>query len=184
MARVCRHCGRSFGVTAWIDGKKKNLQRRKFCLACSPFGVHNTRPIGHVKRHGEVVVCRECSKPLRRTQLKGRVCWDCKYRERSKRYLDRAYAIVGEACWRCGYGRGSKGRRLLDFHHVHREEKAFSLDCRHVVNLAWNRVLAEMKKCVLLCANCHRECEAGLISAAEISALQHANARRFAGVEA
>jgi hypothetical protein len=26
-----------------------------------------------------------------------------------------------------------------------------------------------MRKCVLLCANCHRECEAGLISCDEIT---------------
>jgi len=80
-----------------------------------------------------------------------------------------AYSLVGEACWRCGYTRGRTGRRLLDFHHVDRGTKSFSLEARHVVNLSWDRVLREMMKCVLLCANCHREVECGLVSAEEIA---------------
>ena len=28
--------------TVIVDGVKKNLQRRKYCLECSPFGHHNT----------------------------------------------------------------------------------------------------------------------------------------------
>jgi hypothetical protein len=92
--------------------------------------------------------------------------------------LDLAYHIVGDACWRCGYGRGKAGRRLLDFHHVDRDRKLFNLDARAVTNLSWDRVLGEMMKCVVLCANCHRECEAGLIPADEIEVLHAARWRQ------
>jgi hypothetical protein len=82
--------------------------------------------------------------------------------------MDSMYAMVGDACWRCGYSRGARGRRVLDFHHVDPMEKSFSLDSRHIINLAKSRVVAELRKCVLLCANCHREAPAGLIPREEI----------------
>jgi hypothetical protein len=94
--------------------------------------------------------------------------------------LNRIYDWVGEACWACGYSKGPAGRRVLDFHHVVASEKSFPLDCRHVVNLAWDRVVAEVRKCVLLCANCHRETEAGLIAETRILALYETNWARLA----
>jgi hypothetical protein len=182
MPRLCLKCNSAIPRTTWVDGKKRSLQRRRYCLTCSPFGSHNTRvPDATRRRDTTDIVCRKCAKPLLATQMKGRVCWNCAYGARSGARLNRAYALVGDVCWRCGYGRGSRGRRLLDFHHVDRARKCFNLDCRHVVNLAWTRVIEEMRKCVLLCANCHRECEAGLIAAGEIREIHSAEwARRGA----
>lgn len=40
---TCRSCNIDFLNQALIRGKVRNLQRRKFCLDCSPFGAHNTR---------------------------------------------------------------------------------------------------------------------------------------------
>ncbi len=59
---------------------------------------------------------------------------------------------------------------MLAFHHVDPRE-CFPLDQRHIVNLAWDRVAAELRKCVLLCANCHREVEAKLVDGGRIAAL-------------
>ena len=41
-SRACR-CGQIIPFTCVIDGKRRNLKNRKFCLDCSPFGLHNTR---------------------------------------------------------------------------------------------------------------------------------------------
>jgi hypothetical protein len=173
MAKTCGKCGKKIPSSAWIDGRKKtNLQHRRYCLECSPFGSRNTRRLEQVRRSEELdITCRTCGKPLSPNQRKGRRCWNCCFAERAENRLDRAYAIVGDRCWRCGYTRGRAGRRILDFHHVDRTEKRFQLDARHVVNLAWDRVLLEMKKCVLLCANCHREVETGLVEPEEVRRL-------------
>ncbi len=172
MARTCAKCSQRIPRSSWIDGRKRELQRRKYCLTCSPFGSHNTRIAGEVRRAQTTgILCAHCSKPLTAKQAKGRVCWNCRYKERSVRRLLQAYEIVGYACWRCGYGKGAAGMRLLDFHHVERGSKCFGLDCRNIVNLAYSRVISEMKKCVLLCANCHRECETGLVSPDDIAEL-------------
>lgn len=168
MAKSCGKCGQPIPSSAWIDGRKKiNLQNRRYCLNCSPFGSKNTRQLE--KLHPPATpTCQECGGPFGIKQRKGRVCWKCVFASRSLRQLDRVYGVVGDACWLCGYTRGPAGRRVLDFHHVDRTAKLFSLDCRHLVNLAWARVRVELQKCVLLCANCHREVETGLIGTQEI----------------
>ena len=39
----CRLCTRPFPNWVTIDGSRRNLSNRKYCLDCSPFGLHNTR---------------------------------------------------------------------------------------------------------------------------------------------
>jgi hypothetical protein len=52
----------------------------------------------------------------------------------------------------------------LEFHHLTPEEKAFSLS-EEGVTRSLARARAEARKCVLLCANCHGEVEAGVAAA-------------------
>jgi 5-methylcytosine-specific restriction endonuclease McrA len=63
---------------------------------------------------------------------------------------------MGGKCIKCGY---SKCPDVLEFHHKNPSEKNFSISrsghCR-----SWERVKAEIEKCDLLCANCHRELHA------------------------
>src|SRR5581483_11485238 len=40
---VCESCGAEFPSRMEIDGVVRNLQHRRFCLGCSPFGA-TTRP--------------------------------------------------------------------------------------------------------------------------------------------
>jgi 5-methylcytosine-specific restriction endonuclease McrA len=58
----------------------------------------------------------------------------------------------GGCCSICGYNRyiGS-----LEFHHVNAEGKDFTL--AHAKNTVFEKIKAELDKCVVLCANCHRE---------------------------
>lgn len=67
-------------------------------------------------------------------------------------------AEAGGACVLCGYSRSLAG---LQFHHVDPSEKAFSLS-QEGVTRSLARARAEAAKCVLLCANCHAEVEAGV----------------------
>lgn len=65
---------------------------------------------------------------------------------------------AGGACRLCGYSRYAGA---LQFHHIDPTEKAFALSSRGLArSLAKARV--EVVKCVLLCANCHAEVEAGV----------------------
>ena len=57
--------------------------------------------------------------------------------------------LAGGKCIKCGY---SKSIAALQFHHINPDEK----ECR-VTGGSLEAALKEIKKCILLCANCHFE---------------------------
>jgi hypothetical protein len=59
----------------------------------------------------------------------------------------------------CGYARC---HAALQFHHLDRTTKRFALS-REGVTRSLARAREEAEKCVLLCANCHAEVEAGFV---------------------
>jgi hypothetical protein len=65
----------------------------------------------------------------------------------------------GGACVVCGYARCLAN---LHFHHVDPQTKAFGIQMGMGKSLGAYR--AEARKCILVCANCHGEIEAGLIA--------------------
>ena len=59
--RKCLNCENQVPNLAWIDGKKRNLNNRKYCFECSPFGKHNTRKIHDPSStNTPVYECRIC----------------------------------------------------------------------------------------------------------------------------
>lgn len=66
-------------------------------------------------------------------------------------------AEAGGRCVLCGYDRYVGA---LEFHHVDRSTKEFSLAATGVTR-SLDRARAEARKCVLLCATCHAEVEGG-----------------------
>jgi len=71
---------------------------------------------------------------------------------RKRRELKRrAVEYKGGKCERCGYDRCIAA---LDFHH--KDSKDFSIS-RKGLTRGWEKVKKEIGKCLLLCANCHRE---------------------------
>jgi transposase len=68
-------------------------------------------------------------------------------------------AEAGGSCAMCGY---SKHSAALQFHHVDPSTKSFGLGVRGITR-SIARLREEASKCVLLCANCHAEVEAGVV---------------------
>jgi predicted HNH restriction endonuclease len=79
-----------------------------------------------------------------------------RWRQRTK---ERAIEFLGGKCRVCGY---AKCPGALEFHHLDPDEKEFGFGTGHT--RAWARMVEELKKCILLCANCHREVHAGLVA--------------------
>ena len=94
----------------------------------------------------------------------GRFTWRCKrcVGEAVTRRLQKVKRILvaeaGGGCAVCGYARCVVN---LHFHHVNPAEKSFAVSIATGKSLAAYR--QEAQKCVLVCANCHGEIEAGLI---------------------
>lgn len=65
--------------------------------------------------------------------------------------------IMGSKCQICGY---DKCQSALEFHHIDSQEKDFTLGAN--ANIAFSKAKEEVKKCILVCANCHREIHEGL----------------------
>ena len=77
--------------------------------------------------------------------------------ERRKRLRKMAREYKGGKCIICGYQRCQDA---LDFHHKDPEQKDFGLSVRGLTR-SWEKIKREIDKCVLVCANCHRELHAG-----------------------
>ena len=79
--------------------------------------------------------------------------------DRRRRVKAILVAEAGGACAVCGYDRCLAA---LQFHHLRPEEKRFSLGDKGLAR-SLEKARAEARKCVLLCANCHAEVEAGVL---------------------
>lgn len=70
-----------------------------------------------------------------------------RYQDRKRRFAE----YKGSRCERCGYDRSLAA---LEFHHTDPAKKEFQISGPSV---SWEATRAELDKCQLLCANCHRE---------------------------
>lgn len=91
---------------------------------------------------------------------KGKKCRQCNtdaVTRRRKKIKQMAVEYMGGKCSRCAY---DKCIAALEFHHLDPSEKDFALGNKGHTR-SWDRVVLELNKCILLCANCHREVENG-----------------------
>jgi transposase len=138
-----RHRLREYGLqTQWDARRQASREGVPRLLLCCPH--HGTRAHGRRKAGG--YRCTKC-----RAEAVSR------RRRRVKRQL---VEEAGGACVLCGYDRYVGA---LEFHHLVRSEKSFAMSRRGVAR-SMSKARAEARKCVLLCANCHAEVEAGLVT--------------------
>jgi transposase len=108
---------------------------------------------GRCPHHGPVTLVRRGSEAFR--------CQRCRAEAVDRRRRKLKQILVeeaGGACVLCGYSRTLAG---LHFHHLDPAEKSFGLGYKGVT-LSLAAARAEAAKCVLLCATCHAEVEAGV----------------------
>lgn len=76
-----------------------------------------------------------------------------------RRRKDQAIAYKGGQCQACGYNRCSWA---LQFHHIDESTKSFEIS-KKIARLSFEKLVPELDKCALLCANCHAEVHAGFL---------------------
>lgn len=79
--------------------------------------------------------------------------------KRRKRLKEMAIELKDGKCIFCGYNRTNAA---LDFHHIDGKSKEFGISVDGITR-SWQRVTKELEKCVLVCANCHREIHVGIL---------------------
>lgn len=112
-------------------------------------------------------LCRKCGAEKNESEFfacgKGRTKPSCKVcdtkRNKSRRRENKLKIVLemGGKCSRCGY---DKYVGALEFHHINPREK--SPTAKYICYWKDERRKEELKKCILLCSNCHKEVEAGL----------------------
>lgn len=160
---TCHKCKEKFPNRLIVDGKERMLNRRKFCLECSPFGRHNTADL----TIGEQGTCRECGKGFIYKRSGGHrrtVCNTCSVHKNRFAVKQWAIAYKGGACAICGYNRCMGA---LQFHHLDADAKQFAIGGNHTRRKSV--LTKELDKCILLCANCHAELHAGLVTIASVA---------------
>lgn len=140
MNRKCKNCGDEIYYRVIINGRERNLQNRKYCLKCSPFGSGGIHKNDNLKSN-------KSKKERNKEKYKK---WQQKARKERKEKLVK---ILGGKCFKCGY---DKYVGALDFHHIKQEDKKFGISS-HGLCRKWDELVEEVKKCILLCKNCHTE---------------------------
>jgi len=135
--KICQKCGGNFPNHIYHNGKRVTLQRRKYCLDCSPYGKHNTRQL---------------EKPVKKKRVRS-YPYDSE-RVNKKRHENKVRAItyLGGKCSKCGFV-GSL--RCYDFHHTDQDEKEYQI--AFIILHSWSKIKNELDKCILVCGNCHME---------------------------
>jgi len=95
---------------------------------------------------------RKVKKTIDEYRLK-KSLWDKKRRLRDKNLI---ISSLGGKCVCCGY---SASPYALDCHHLDPKEKVTTLSQIRMSHGGWSAMVEELRKCVLVCANCHREVE-------------------------
>lgn len=76
--------------------------------------------------------------------------------------------LLGGACVYCGY---NANLASLTFHHVHADEKHLEINGATLSDTPISLLKAEIKKCVLLCQNCHNAMHNAQMANANIAAM-------------
>ncbi len=159
---ICEKCGKEF---------QEDWRRDKngVCRFCSTECAHSRVQTKEIKdKIAKTLTTRikkfcSCGKELNFKNKSG-FCKDCKapaktryenvkaFRKKRKEFL---LDYKGGKCEICGY---DKCIAALEFHHLDSRKKDFSIGDSNVLrekNL--EKMLKEVDKCILVCANCHRE---------------------------
>lgn len=117
----------------------------------------------HCKHHGDTIF-----KKTKRTRGEHYECIACNTKRRTNFRLTRKQYLVdlfGGKCQCCGC---EKTIQVYDFHHLNPKLKKFGINSALKNSIDLNEILEELKNCIMVCANCHREIEAGLIDISNI----------------
>lgn len=163
--KTCKLCNKDIPGYINVNGERKNLCSRKYCLDCSPYGQHNTKKLKTEKIEGQY--CSKCKKYLpvelfgiykRKENNSYRVYSYCKkcdsqrIKSVQREIKQQAVNYKGSKCEICGY---NKCLGSLHFHHLDPKEKDFAISAMKKLDMTVLK--KELDKCILVCSNCHGE---------------------------
>lgn len=147
----CRDCGYSACVSA-LEFHHRDASSKRF--AVGNFTGSLRRLLEEVE--GCDLLCANCHRTRHARERAVRPGHPVvEHRRRRKR---RAVVYMGRSCVACGRDGVAA---IFEFHHLDPAQKEFGITQDGIPH-SWEKTIAELAKCVMLCANCHREVHAGV----------------------
>jgi len=156
----CEFCGTRIEIG---ENQTPSQAKRKYCShSCAASATNRSSPkrrpegkchqcliaINSTRMYCGAACKSKASYERRKVDPKSSVTAVIEWRRRLKR---KAIEHKGGKCEECGY---NKCADAMDFHHIDPTEKDFQIGGS---TRSWEKVVTELDKCKLLCANCHRE---------------------------
>lgn len=110
-------------------------------------------PLENIKEK-KCILCDTIFTPKTPAASQRLCCYDCMpdgVQLTREMFLQKIKEKYGGACKKCGY---NKCLKALEFHHIDTSKKDFTISNDHFKLVD---AMEESKKCIMLCANCHRE---------------------------
>ena len=127
--RRCGRCGQLKPVEEFAWRRKKKGQRHNYCRSCHS-EYHRDHYLAHRQRYIDQAAQHKKTLRLERT-------------------LQLIEYFRTHPCVDCG----EPDPVLLEFDHI--RDKSFEIAAK-LIDYSWKRILEEVEKCEVVCANCHR----------------------------
>jgi hypothetical protein len=155
MKKVCSRCKQEKDLTEFYKSKKGKYGYYSYCKLCERKrrrSEERTEEYYEYHRsHSEKYRLKHSKEAVERTKLYQKKCF--------QQWMNLIIIPQGlNKCSKCGY---DKCFHAIDFHHRDPKEKKFNIGSMLRTKITPEN-LEELAKCDPLCANCHREKEAGL----------------------
>ena len=133
--------------------------RTKICSTCGKekkVNQFHKHPMG---RLGRASKCKDCRLQYNRKYVREHKDLARKWkRDWYRKVKQQAVEYKGSQCSVCGY---DKCMAALEFHHLNPDEKDFNITQNIRKSTTLDSIKKELDKCILVCANCHREAHYG-----------------------
>lgn len=148
-----RNCSSTYNSKEKANNFKKSLDDNggKVCSKCHILKPVNEFYIRNTKHSFKLGLCKKCKNQ--------------NDSDKRKQFKQSCVEYKGGKCFICSY---NKFPGALDFHHLDPLKKDFAIGT-YRAQIFTIKIKNELDKCILLCANCHREFHGGFIKLPEIN---------------
>lgn len=147
------------GYSTWKIAELNNTTQPNIRYWLKKYELKTQRTINQINNNRKCLTCNliktenDFYKRGKKYISHCKTCYQKTYTKKSKDNKQKCVDFLGGKCSKCGY---NKCNAALDFHHIDSTIKKYNLGTL-MKSISFDKIKSELDKCVLLCANCHRE---------------------------
>jgi hypothetical protein len=134
---------------------------KKVCNTCEKEKNLSEFRKDRTRKDGYDYACKVCRRQYHKSAYMKK--YGPKVRESNRKNREKNLQLIFEyKSERCCKFCSESDPVCLEFHHKNPDEKKFGIS--NGLQYKWNKIFNEIKKCVLVCSNCHKKIHAGKIT--------------------